>query len=85
MAIKCQWGDAEGTAHLERRISQCVSITELVNTVEQLFKGIPSSEHKAAAAKVCVCVCPLVVCVCACVLCLHGCGSVNEWSRCIVG
>lgn len=67
-----------------------MSITELVNTVEQLFKGIPSSEHKAAAAKVCVCV--SIGCVYVCmrvvrllVLWVHGCGSVNEWSRCIVG
>ena len=57
MPIKCQWGEGKGTACLERKISQCLSTGELLDTVEQLMKAIPPSGHKAAATKVNLCVC----------------------------
>ena len=57
MPIKCQWGEGKETACLERKISQCLSTGELLDTVEQLMKGIPPSGHKAAATKVNLCMC----------------------------
>lgn len=45
VSVKCQWGEVKETACLERKISQCLSTGELLDTVDGFISQHSSNCH----------------------------------------